>query len=51
MDKTKMDQKAQRLLAREISAMEKTHHPNVIRLFEVIFSFPLYPILVRGNVD
>lgn len=35
MDKTKMDQKAQKLLAREISTMEKTHHPNVIRLFEV----------------
>lgn len=30
-----MDQKAQRLLAREIETMEKTHHPNIIRLFEV----------------
>lgn len=32
-----MDQKAQRLLAREIQSMEQTHHPNIIRLFEVFF--------------
>lgn len=31
-----MDQKAQRLLAREIQSMEKTHHPNIIRLFECV---------------
>uniref|UniRef100_A0AC35GJ63 Protein kinase domain-containing protein n=1 Tax=Panagrolaimus sp. PS1159 TaxID=55785 RepID=A0AC35GJ63_9BILA len=36
MDKSKMDQKAQRLLSREIASMELLHHPNVIRLFEVI---------------
>ncbi len=35
MDKTKLDKKARRLLAREIEAMEKVHHPNIIRLFEV----------------
>lgn len=33
-----MDQKAQRLLAREIHSMEQIHHPNVIRLFEVCFT-------------
>ncbi|KAE9551590.1 hypothetical protein FO519_005197 [Halicephalobus sp. NKZ332] len=36
MDKSKMDQKAQRLLSREVQNMEYLHHPNVIRLFEVI---------------
>ncbi|KAK6026535.1 kinase domain protein [Ostertagia ostertagi] len=36
MDRTKMDTKAQRLLEREIKAMERMHHPNIIRLFEVM---------------
>ncbi|CAH1773545.1 unnamed protein product [Owenia fusiformis] len=36
LDKTKLDQKTQRLLSREISSMEKLHHPNVIRLYEVV---------------
>ena len=31
-----MDAKTQRLLSREISSMERLHHPNVIRLYEVI---------------
>uniref|UniRef100_A0A7E4UUP3 non-specific serine/threonine protein kinase n=1 Tax=Panagrellus redivivus TaxID=6233 RepID=A0A7E4UUP3_PANRE len=36
MDKSKMDLKASRLFAREVASMEHLHHPNVIRLFEVI---------------
>lgn len=39
LDKTKMDQKTQRLLSREISSMEKLHHPNIIRLYEVFWTF------------
>ncbi|CAB3404310.1 unnamed protein product [Caenorhabditis bovis] len=36
MDKAKMDQKAQKLLAREIQSMEKMNHPNIIKLFECV---------------
>lgn len=36
LDKTKLDEKTQRLLSREISSMEKLHHSNVIRIFEVL---------------
>ena len=36
LDKTKLDQKTQRLLSREISTMERLHHPNIIRLYEVV---------------
>ena len=36
LDKTKLNAKTQRLLSREISSMERLHHPNVIRLYEVI---------------
>ncbi|XP_077499477.1 serine/threonine-protein kinase NIM1 [Amblyomma americanum] len=36
LDKSKMDAKTQRMLAREIASMEALHHPHVIRLYEVI---------------
>ncbi|CAJ0586732.1 unnamed protein product, partial [Mesorhabditis spiculigera] len=36
MEKTKMDQKQQRLLAREILTMEKMNHPHIVRLFECV---------------
>lgn len=35
MEKSRMDMKSQRLLTREIQNMEQTHHPHIVRLFEV----------------
>ncbi|RNA29688.1 Serine threonine- kinase NIM1 [Brachionus plicatilis] len=36
LNKIKLDDKTQRLLLREISSMQKLHHPHIIRLYEVI---------------
>lgn len=36
LDKSKLDAKTQRMLTREIAAMESLHHPHIIRLYEVI---------------
>ncbi|XP_022702960.1 serine/threonine-protein kinase NIM1-like, partial [Varroa jacobsoni] len=36
IDKGKLDQKTHRMLTREISTMEALHHPNAIRLYEVV---------------
>ncbi|XP_037340772.2 serine/threonine-protein kinase NIM1 [Pungitius pungitius] len=36
LDKTRLDSQAHRLLYKEISNMECLHHPNVVRLFEVV---------------
>ncbi|XP_045104997.1 serine/threonine-protein kinase NIM1-like isoform X3 [Portunus trituberculatus] len=38
IDKSKLDQKTQRMLAREIANMDTLAHPNIIRLFEVVES-------------
>ncbi|KAL6097151.1 uncharacterized protein ACO6RY_06310 [Pungitius sinensis] len=36
LDKSRLDSQAHRLLYKEISNMECLHHPNVVRLFEVV---------------
>ncbi|CAG9529705.1 unnamed protein product [Cercopithifilaria johnstoni] len=36
MDKSKMNEMTQKLLAHEIKTMEQLHHPNIIRLFECV---------------
>lgn len=46
-----MDQKAQRLLAREIDNMEQMHHPNIIRLFECVETLSkLYLVMEYAGV-
>lgn len=39
LDKTKLDAKTRRMLAREIATMEGICHPHVIRLFEVVETY------------
>ncbi|KAK7895411.1 hypothetical protein WMY93_020736 [Mugilogobius chulae] len=36
LDKARLDAAAQRLLQREISSLESLHHPNMVRLYEVV---------------
>eukprot|EP00128_Syssomonas_multiformis_P001269 Colp12_sorted_trinity150504_noHs@30093 len=36
IDKSKLDEKHEQLLQREIAMMEKVHHPNILRIYEVI---------------
>lgn len=36
LDKTRMDAPTRRLLLREISILEMLHHPNIVRLYEVM---------------
>ncbi|XP_021926277.1 serine/threonine-protein kinase NIM1-like isoform X2 [Zootermopsis nevadensis] len=39
LDKAKLDQKTRRMLAKEIGTMEYMHHPNIIRLYEVVETY------------
>ena len=47
IDKTKLDEHARRILSREITCMERLDHSNVIRLFEVIETFPRLHIVME----
>lgn len=39
LDKAKLDQKTRKMLTREIATMESIHHPNIIRLYEVVETY------------
>ena len=47
IDKSKLDEPSRRLLSREICCMECLDHPNIIRLFEVIETFPTLYIMME----
>ncbi|XP_034255730.1 serine/threonine-protein kinase NIM1-like isoform X2 [Thrips palmi] len=39
LDKAKLDQKTRRMVTREVANMERVHHPNIIRLYEVVETY------------
>lgn len=47
LDKGKLDEKTQRLLSREITSMERLHHPNIIRIFEVLETYSKIYMIVE----
>lgn len=51
IDKTKLDDRARKILSREISCMEKLDHPNVIRLYEVMDSLQKVHLVMECAAD
>ncbi|XP_023225808.1 serine/threonine-protein kinase NIM1-like [Centruroides sculpturatus] len=50
LDKSKLDQKTQKMLSREIISMEGLHHPHIIRLFEVVETLTkIYLVMEYAN--
>lgn len=47
LEKGRLDAKTQRMLAREIRTMETLHHPNLIRIFEVIETLSRHYIVME----
>ncbi|KAL5102919.1 Serine/threonine-protein kinase NIM1 [Taenia crassiceps] len=47
IDKTKTDAAARRLIFREMTVLDKLHHPNIIRLYEVIESITRLNIVME----
>ena len=47
IDKTKIDSASRRLIFREMVVLDKLHHPNIIRLYEVIESLTRLNIVME----
>nr|CDS27735.1 serine:threonine protein kinase NIM1 [Hymenolepis microstoma] len=47
IDKTKIDSASRRLIFREMTILDKLHHPNIIRLYEVIESLTRLSIVME----
>ncbi|UXI17795.1 G protein pathway suppressor 1 [Sarcoptes scabiei] len=51
LDKSRLDLKTRKMLSREIRTMECLHHPNLIRIFEVIESLSKHFIVMELAPD
>ena len=47
LDKTKLDDKTRKLLSCEVDAMDKLHHPNIIRLYEVVETIERFYLIIE----
>ncbi|EDV23427.1 uncharacterized protein TRIADDRAFT_11807, partial [Trichoplax adhaerens] len=47
LDKTKLDDKTRKLLSCEVDAMDRLHHPNVIRLYEVVETIERFYLIIE----